>query len=816
VPKGISIDPSKKRLAMMVEDHPFDYKDFEGIIPEGNYGAGTVIIWDRGTYEPVGISGADKSETEKFIRSRLHKGELKLRLYGEKARGEFVLVRSRDKDNENAWLLYKTVDEFSETADITALDRSVVSGRTIEEVAKSPGKTWVSNRKAAKPKKVTMGKIAGHPDKRLQSLLGEGKKQKFPDTVSPMLATLGDEAFDDPNWLYEIKWDGYRTLASLRGGVASLTSRKNITLNKFQPIVAALSGFPDDMILDGELVVLDEEGHADFQLLQSWAREQRGFLCYQVFDILWYKGYDLTALPLIKRKKILEQVLPASESVRYCDHVEATGKDFYRLAERWGIEGIIAKKKQSAYLQGARSRDWLKIKNQHFMEAVITGFTAGRNSRKYIGALILGQYVAGELRYIGHSGSGMDDKTIRSVYQKLQSLVIPATPFAVKPVTNMPATWVRPELVCEIKYQEMTREGILRIPIFQGIRSDKTAKELQEESLVNAKKSSASPADTPVAPTGEIAGEMADKKQATIYINGKGLALTNLDKLYWPTEGISKRRMLQYYEDVMPYMLAYMRNRPQSLNRFPNGVEGKSFYQKDVRGKVPEWIKTFPYTSENTGGKKDFLVCTDEASLLYIANLGCIEMNPWHSRIEKPAFPDWCVVDLDPDDIHFDKVVITAQVVKKVLDAAGASSFVKTSGSTGLHIYIPLGGHYTYDQSRIFAEIIANLVHHELPEFTSVERNPAKRRGKIYIDYLQNRNIQTIAAPYSLRPKPGATASAPLHWSEVRKGLAISQFHIDNMKDRIRNEGDLFTGVMGEGIDLDRVLMKLLELNEAF
>jgi len=812
VPKGLSLSNSVKRLAMMVEDHPFDYKDFEGIIPEGNYGAGTVIVWDRGTYEPVGLVTEDKKEQEKYIRYKLHRGELKFRLYGEKLHGEFVLVRGKDSDQENAWFIYKVKDEFSADVDITREDHSVLSGLTIKEVAQNPSFEWQSNKKAKNKTKRPTSKKEHFPEP-VKNFIKQGKKSPMISTPKPMLATLDQQPFDDAGWLFEIKWDGYRAIASVSNGETELSSRNNISLKKFYPVVTELSRLNINAVLDGEIVALDDDGHASFQMLQQWTREEKGTLRYMVFDILWYEGYDLTDLPLTERKKILEYILPENTIIKYCDHVKEKGIDFYNLSIKWGIEGIIAKKADSNYMQGRRSKNWLKLKNVNILEAVIAGFTKGRNSRKYFGALILAQYEGDQLKYIGHTGSGMDEETVKQVYEKLKPLITDQHPFATKPKTNMPATWVKPKLVCEVKYQERTVDGILRIPIFLALREDKKAEDLKQEAahltqlkkpLNKSHKKETLHKDTDLLiPTG--------KRQCSILINNKELKFTNLDKLYWKNEGISKRDVLNYYYDVMPYMLAYMRDRPQSLNRHPNGTEGKSFYQKDVKGKVADWLTTYRYISESAGDEKDFLVCTDEASLMYIANLGCIEMNPWHSRIQTPDFPDWCVIDLDPDDISFDKVIETARVVKQVLDSVKVKSFCKTSGSTGLHIYIPLGAKYTYEQSKMFAEIIANIVHHELPDFTSVERSPAKRRGMIYLDYLQNRNIQTIAAPYSLRPKPGATASAPLHWTEVKKGLSIDKFNIHNMRQRIKSEGDLFAGVIGDGIALDFVLEKLFE-----
>lgn len=804
VPKGLSLNPSVKRLAMMVEDHPYDYKDFEGIIPKGNYGAGTVIVWDRGTYEPVGMEGEEIDDLEKHIRGKLHKGEMKFRLHGEKLKGDFVIVRGNNAEQENVWFVYKAKDEYVSKKDITKEDRSVISGKTIEEVIATSTNEWQSNRKA----KTTTQPAQDNVEKQIK----EGKKAAILKSPFPMLATLDNQPFDSPDWLFEIKWDGYRAIASLNKGKVELVSRNNISLKKYTPIADALEELKMNAVLDGEIVVLDEKGHASFQMLQQWTKEQKGFICYEVFDLLWYDGYDLTGLPLIERKKILQSILPENDYIKYCDHVLERGKEMYALSEKMGIEGIIAKKINSTYTPGVRSKNWLKLKNVHVLEAVIAGFTKGRNSRKYFGALILGEYEHNKLKYIGHTGSGMDEKTVKEVYQQLEPLITDDCPFEKKPKTNMPATWVQPKLVCTVKYQERTKDGILRIPIFQSLREDKKVADIKKEAaFVEEIKHEKKPAKKATAkkkglllPEGE--------KEVTTTINGRELTFTNLDKLYWKDEKITKRDMLNYYDRMMPFILPYMRDRPQSLNRYPNGINGKSFYQKNVRGKVADWLATYEYTSESDGEEKDFLVCTDEASLLYIANLGCIEMNPWHSRTESAENPDWCVIDLDPDDIGFDKVIETANVVKKVLDAAKIESYCKTSGSTGLHIYIPLGARYSYDQSRIFAEIIVNIVHKEIPKFTSLERSPSKRRGLIYLDYLQNRNIQTIAAPYSLRPKPGATASAPLHWTEVKKGLTIQQFNIHTLPERTKKEGDLFKGVLGKGIDLDKALEHLMAM----
>jgi bifunctional non-homologous end joining protein LigD len=445
--------------------------------------------------------------------------------------------------------------------------------------------------------------------------------------------------------------------------------------------------------------------------------------------------------------------------------------------------------------------------------------------------------------YIGHSGSGFDEKGLKEIYKKFEQLITDECPFETKPKTNMPVTWLKPKIVCEVKFTEWTEEKILRHPIFMGLREDKTAESEKNEKVVSPpvktaktkhiSKEKKEKAEEVIqhnlaapfkkkaviktsAPKIKKAKEKVlltnDEKEKIVTINKHEIKLTNLDKIYWPDEKITKRDMLNYYYAVMPFILPYMKDRPQSLNRHPNGINGENFFQKNVQGKVADWIKTYPYTSESDASKKQFLVCTDEATLLYMASLGCIEMNPWHSRIQSPENPDWCVIDLDPDDNPFDEVVETAQVVKQVLDALAIPAYSKTSGATGMHIYIPLGAKYTYEQSKLLAQLIVQIVHGEIPSFTSIERNPAKRKKKIYLDFLQNRSIQTIAAPYSLRPKPGATVSTPLHWEEVKKGLSPKNFTIFNTLDRISNEGDIFKPVLGKGINLQQTLNKLSSL----
>ncbi|MGF6847837.1 bifunctional non-homologous end joining protein LigD [Chitinophaga sp. W3I9] len=808
VPKGPSMDPEIKRLAMMVEDHPYNYKDFEGIIPEGNYGAGTVIVWDEGVYEPADDNDADKKQQTKDLLHQLHSGKLKFVLKGKKLKGSFALVKAAGR-GENAWLLMKVKDRYASKTEITAKNKSVISGKTIEQIAKHPPKVWKSNREPTVTKTAAKKKAAAIPAADdFTALLKKGKTAPMPKEIKPMLATVTSKPFDKEDWLYEIKWDGYRAIGYLNNGRVDLLSRNQLSFNeKFSVITEALQQWKVKAVTDGEIVAVDEKGNPDFQALQNYFKHGKSAqLVYYVFDIPWYNGKDLTHLPLEERKAILAEIIPADHDIiRYSNHISGQGTAFYEAAIDKGLEGVMAKAAGSSYIMGRRTESWLKIKNSHRMEAIICGYTAGRNSRKHFGAIILGKYEGKELKYIGHTGGGFNDKLLKELFAKFQPLLAPKHPFKTKPQTNMPATWLKPVLVCEVKFAEVTREGILRQPVFMGLREDKKAADEKEVKVV------APPAGKKTSSRKKDAGIFLpdDEKQVEMKVDGKLLKFTNLDKLYWPDEGITKRDMINYYAAVADYILPYLKDRPQSLNRFPEGIKGFNFYQKNVEDKVADWIPTFPYTSESDGETKSFLVCKDRATLLYMANLGCIELNPWHSRIQHPDEPDYCLIDLDPDNNSFNEVIETALVIKDILDEIGAPSFIKTSGSTGMHILIPLGAKYSFDQSRMLAELIVNITNKQLPDNTSVLRTPAKRKGQIYLDFLQNRQIQTMAVAYSLRPKPGATVSAPLRWEEVKKGLKVADFNIYNMPERIAAEGDLLKGLLGKGINMKTVLNKL-------
>lgn len=839
VPKGPSTNPKVKRLAMMVEDHPYDYRMFEGIIPQGEYGGGTVIVWDEGTYEPIkDIKG--KKAREKHLLKQLKDGSLKIKLHGNKVEGEYALVQTHGM-GENGWLLIKHKDEFASASDITKKDRSVLSGKTIEVIEKTSEKVWKGGHEQTikKSPKAAKKKIAEEPENVAESkspesaeaILKRAKKTKIPQGIKPMLATLIDEPFDDPEWLYEVKWDGYRTLGFINNGEVELLSRNNKSFNaKFYPIHQILQQWTINAVIDSEILVLNEKGISNFGHLQNWRSEADGELVLYVFDLLWYNGKNLTELPLRQRQAVLNEILPTDDDrIRISKVFDAKGKEFFKAAERMGLEGIIAKKADSIYSPNIRSREWLKIKIQKRQEVIIGGYTKNEGTGKQFSSLLLGVYENNILHYAGKVGTGFSDKLQKEMMSAFKPLISDESPFDLIPDINKAsrfrphppiakATWLKPVLVCEVAFTEVTSDGVFRHPSFQGIREDKKAKDVIRETLVPTSEIIKDSEETihlkaikpPKIRSRKTLLNPKDETQVR-KVCGHDLKFTRLSKIYWPEDKVTKRDMFNYYYQVREYILPYLKDRPLSLNRFPKGIHGPSFYQKDVKGKAPDWVETFPYTTSD-GEEKEYLVGADEATLLWAASLGCIEMNPWFSRIQSPDNPDYCIIDLDPDKNTFDQVIEAAQEVKNVLDAIEVPSFCKTSGSTGVHIYIPMGAKYTYDETQMFARIIVGIVHKHLPDYTSLERMVAKRKGKMYLDFLQNRPGATIASPYSLRPKVGATVSMPLDWAEVKPGLTMKDFTIFNTIDRLKREGDLFKGVLGKGIDLGKAVKKTQSL----
>lgn len=751
VPKGPSLNPHEHHLAIMVEDHPYEYRKFEGIIPEGNYGAGKVIIWDEGFYEPrKQVAGKDNQE---ILRQELKAGHLTFVMHGKKLKGEFALIRF-PKAGDNAWLLIKKGDESASSKDIIKEDRSVVSGKRVNELDDDP------------------------PD------ISKYPKQKKPWMAQPMLCTLVDEPFSKDGWIFEIKWDGFRAIASKKGSKTELYSRNMHDYStRFAEIDKAVRGLKHDVILDGEIVAVDQDGRAHFEWLFNRGVNPQGSLVYYVFDILWCDGHDLRTMPLINRKQVLKSLFPAqSGTIRVSDYVEAKGKSFFEQSQKLGLEGVVAKNASSPYRENDRGQAWLKIKNHLRQEVVIGGFTEPRGTREFIGSLLIGVYDKnGQLTYIGHSGGGIPDKERQELRRQLDKLEIKSSPFSNEALPNAPAHWVKPKLVCEVQFSEWTSEGSLRQPTFVGMRDDKDPQEIHREIAQ---------------PTAKQAGEKASESQ---------LELSHLDKVFFPKHGYTKGDLVKYYRDIAPYILPYLKNRPCSLLRSPNGINGEGFFQKNMEH-LPAWVSSADIYSEVNHGDIHWLVANNLNDLLYMVQLGCVEINPWSSRVNRLDKPDWLIIDLDPEGVSFREVVETALVVKQVCDDWQIPCLPKTSGKTGIHIFVPTGAKYTYDQIKDLAHLIVIEVNRRLPKITSLERMPQKRHHKIYLDYLQNRSAQTLAAPYSVRPTPDATVSAPLKWSEVTTKLKPTQFTINNMAERVKKVGDLWQPVLQKGIDLEEIL----------
>lgn len=699
VPKGLPLRGKEKRLAIQVEDHPLDYQYFEGVIPEGNYGAGTVELWDHGTYRT--IEGHSRKEMEKYLKNGLAKGHFGIILFGKRFQGEFVFHRMHDQQ----WLLFKKEAKTVTTA-------------------------------------------------------------KMPKFIPPMLATLIQEPFSDPEWLFEVKWDGFRALAFND----VLKSRNDLVFDQFPELNEDLRKIQENVVLDGEIVILDETGKSNFQWMQNYQRTRKGTLAYYVFDLLYVDGKDLRDLPLIERKKILQSLLDKYKFsfVFFSEHILEEGIEFFKKAELAKLEGVIGKRINSCY-QSKRSRDWVKVKTSMRQEAVIGGFTEPQGAREKFGALLVGVYnKKQELMYAGQVGGGFSRDILRDVYQKLQPFIQDQCPFKNPPKKK--ATWVKPKLLCEISFLEWTKENRMRHPVFLGLRDDKCARSVKKEEPE------------------------------------ENVTLTNLDKIYFPKEKVTKGDLLTYYQTVAPFILPYLKGRPIILHRYPSGIEGEGFYQKHHE-KVPPGIKTFPVKHE--GGKVDQYLLIDSAeSLLYAIQLGSIDLHPFMARCENLDHPDYCVIDLDPNDVPFEKVIELAQLLHQILDVAKIKHFCKTSGGKGLHILIPLHGKYSFEQSRQFAEIIGHILHERMPENTSLERAPKKRSKKIYIDCLQNRYGQTVVAPFSVRPRPGAKVSTPLEWSEVKKGMTPSQFTIKTVIKRLKKKDPLLP-VLKTSVNLLTALNRL-------
>ena len=830
VPLGPSPDPKTKRLAVMVEDHPLDYAAFEGTIPKGEYGAGEVIVWDRGSYVPQDEGRTlieSRSAAEKAVREGIAKGKISFVLNGHKLRGSWALVKM--KRGENNWLLIKHSDEFASQADISSDNSSVLSSATIEKLR--AGEIPVSGMDILDP----------------STLQGAGKAS-FPSTLQPMLAVLGSGLFSNQGWYFEPKLDGYRTIAFIDNKKVKLLSRRglNVTAN-YPDIPVDLAELPlSQAVLDGEIVALDEQGKSCFQCLQQYpgtkSSEKAATIVYYVFDILYLNGYSLTGVPLDQRKLILKKILPVLSHVKSVAYFKGSGTKTYEASVEQGLEGVVAKKKDSRYEPGRRSPEWIKIKKTLSEEFVIGGFTTGSGNRsKYFGALLLGYYdETGKLIYAGNVGTGFNDSILAELRKKLDSIRIVKCPFSEKPALNVDIVWVKPDLVAEIKYAQWTKDNRLRAPVFMRLRNDKNASDISQAATVSTvvfndpeKERSSDP--------GDVLQQLSGKNEnITLEMDGHKLGLTNLNKIIWLADGnitaVTKRHFLQYLARVSHPMLNYLKGRPLTLIRFPGGITGEHFYQKHWDNTKPEFVNT-AVLSEHNDGRREYLLCNNLMTLMWLGQIADVEFHTWLSRVSAPevghikakskiqaedstAYPDFIVLDLDPyvysgkeapgDEPElnrrgFEKASELAVSLKEILDSLKLSAFIKTSGKTDLHIFVPVLKEFKFDAVRSAAETISRFLLERHPGDVTLDWQVGKRTGKIFIDYNQNVRGKSMAAPYSPRAVAGAPVSVPLEWSELGK-IYPTDFNILNMPGRLADKGDLWNDLDSAKNDLRNVL----------
>jgi bifunctional non-homologous end joining protein LigD len=806
VPKGPSLNSADKRLAVQTEDHPLEYGGFEGKIPEGGYGAGTVMVWDRGTFRPEGSDSALK---------QVERGEIKFNLHGEKLNGSFVLVKLKHSEKGNEWLMIKHKDTAEDSHwNIDEHDGSVLTGRTLQEI-----KEELPPRREASP--LQPGELEG------------AKKSTIPSRLEPMLATIGEGAFSGPEWLFEIKWDGVRALAWVEDGRLTLRARHGADITKRYP---ELAGLPEALtvpraILDGEIVALDPRGLSDFGRLQermhvrapSKTLVEQVPAVYFIFDLLYCDGYDLRGAPMLERKGLLQRLLHSTGQVRYADHQLEHGKELFELAKQTGLEGIVAKRINSRYAAG-RSPNWIKLKVTQTVDAVIGGWTAARTTALPLGSLLLGLYEGKKLHFIGHVGSGFDAEKLKNLSDKLDELKTTSCPFNVVPETNEKPFWASPALVARVKFSGWTQERVLRHPVFVALREDTKPEECRLENEVAAM-SAPAPSVTPdVVRAPEVVGRVLKGKAqienelfkgtsetVTIELDGKRLRFSNLNKVYFPESGYTKRNLIAYYYRIAEYILPFLRDRALVLRRYPDGIKGQAFFQKDMKEGLPDWFVTVPIESEKKGEPLNAPTANDRASLLYLTGLGCIDENPWSNRLDDLEHPDYFFFDLDPSEgTEFSVVVTIARALEEELSALGLRSFLKTSGATGIHLYIPVEPVYTYEQLRTFGEIVARTITAKHRQLVTNERIVAKRpAGRVLIDVQQNAHGRPLAAAYSVRAFPKAPVSAPILPRELRPNLRPETLNIKTIFARLEKHGDLWADFWKKSQRLEDAIEKL-------
>jgi bifunctional non-homologous end joining protein LigD len=819
VPKGPALDPSEKRLAVPTEDHPFDYASFEGVIPPGQYGAGEVIVWDCGVYSPD--EGQEywfheREEAERQVREGLEKGKLSFLLRGEKVKGSFALVRTSDK---KSWLLIKHKDRFVAKTDVTEQKRSVISGLAVEDLKTMPAHRIPVSR-----------------------LVPGGEMRPVPETLAPMHAELGDAPFNHADWMWEPKLDGYRALAFISEGAVTLRSRRGLELADDFPRLTAELGKQavNSMVLDGEIVAFDAAGKPSFNAMQNRA-QQVVFYC---FDLLYFAGVDLRKSPYLDRRRYLAQCLLPSPLVQLV-HASEDGVALHAAALASGMEGVVGKRKDSRYEAGRRSAAWLKVKATNSADFVVGGYTTGKGSRAPLGALLVGYWDGGRLRYASHVGSGFDEAALAQVQARLDPLRRTANPFAEKPELNAPTQWVEPEVVAEVKFQNWTDDGHLRAPVFLRLRDDIDPKEVRRSGHAAAAPSAGTEID-------QVVRQLEDKKASfTITVGEHQIRLTHLDRVYWPADpalkqpALTKRDLLRYFAQVSPFMLPHLADRPLTMIRMPDGIHGQRFYQKHWEQERPPFVEMITVFSGHKDESHEYLLCNNLPTLLWLAQSGTLEFHVWHSRAKTAAdaitaqtdyasslealessvlnYPDYVVFDIDPyiysgkeapgdepelNTAAFEKGKEVAFWLRELLQSMSLEAIVKTSGKTGLHVFVPIRRSIDFDAAREVSEIVGRHLMRQHVKDITLEWSVPKRTGKIFMDYNMNVRGKTLNVAYSPRGAPGAPVSMPLTWEELA-GAHPLDFRLTNAAQRVAETGDRWREALTRKQSLERALERV-------
>jgi bifunctional non-homologous end joining protein LigD len=810
VPKGPSLDPAEKRLAVQTEDHPFDYASFEGIIPPKQYGAGEVIVWDCGVYSPDEERAwvGNREEAERQVREALEEGKLSVFLRGEKLKGSFALVRTKDR---KTWLLIKHKDRFTAKTDITAQPRSVLSAITVEEMTAMPVQRMPA-----------------------ENLVPAGKPEAMPQKLEPMHAELADAPFNKPDWIWEPKLDGYRIIAFRKDSQVTLRSRRGLELAAtFPGVAAAIAEQGVDMILDGELVAFDPGGKPSFNALQNRfqlkterdiaAAEKSTPVVFYAFDLLHFAGVDLRKAPYADRRRYLAQCLLPSPLVQLV-HAADDGVELYAAAVASGFEGVIGKRKQSKYEPGKRSASWLKVKSTTSEDFVVGGYTKGKGARESLGAILVGYWEGKDLRYASHVGSGFDGKSLAQVQARLEPLERKTCPFAEKPELNAPTTWVEPQVAVEVKFQGWTDDGSLRAPVFLRLRDDIDSKAV-------TRRTQAKP--TPGSEIDEVLAQLEKAKASgTISVDGHAIKLTHLDRVYWPADpalkqpALTKRDLLRYLAQVSPFMLPHLAERPLTMIRMPDGIQGQRFYQKHWPQERPAYAETVTVFSDHKDESHEYLLCNNLPTLLWLAQSGTLEFHVWHSRarlgddsktnetdyassleaLEASVlnYPDYVVFDIDPyiysgkeapgdepelNTAAFEKGKEVAFWLRELLNSMTLEPIVKTSGKTGLHVFLPIRRTIDFDAAREVSELVGRHLMRLHPKDITLEWSVPKRTGKIFMDYNMNVRGKTLNVAYSPRGAAGAPVSMPLTWDELAKAHPLD-FRLTNAAEFLKESGD--------------------------